>query len=212
MTTMDFIASYECIRGFFSPDEFHELMCIIGSLRGFKSNKFNQTPRGSCLSLLGCEFECKRILHFRNPNDVLNLFEEEIDFQFSKKVKVVGFALSTPFPINDTNEFRIKIKIPPFGSGFLLKYTVLHSNLEDEKIVCFKKPIVICVSERMYVEMTRFDRAPEPQMIKQIYELTNEVKMNDVTVTFNGNFPMITRVFFDRYDDPTTAEDLEARA
>lgn len=212
MTTMDFIASYEPIRGFFSPDEFYDVMCIIGSLKGFKSDKFNQTPRGLCLSLLNCDFECKRILHFRNPDHVLNLFEEGIDFKFSEQVKVIGFALSTPFPIENPNEFRISIKIPPFGSSFLLKYTVLHSNLEDEKIVCFKKPIAMSVSERMYVRMTRFDDATKPQIFKQIYELTNEVKINDVTVTFNGNFPIITRVFFNRHDDPITAEDLEARA
>lgn len=202
LTIKEFVARHHSIEGFFTPKETNEIMCMMGNLKDFKSDHFNQTKRGMCSNLVECEFECRRIVSARDRNRVYSVCEEPIDFGCSERIKVVGFAITTTFPIDDTGEFRISLKIPPFGlPSFLPTYTLKHSTLEDEVVVCLDEPIEICVSERCYIEMPQFDRFPEPKRLKLRNILANDIEIDDFKFTFSGNFPMITRVFFNRPTD-----------
>lgn len=189
MTLKEFVKRQKSLAGLFTPNEFEEIIYIISKI-WFKSDSFIQTPRERCSNLVACDFECNRVLSYRENNGVLSTaFYRPIDFTCSCNFYLVGFALISAWTIKDSNEFVIAQPRLMFGGETQPKYTQKQTAAQEEIIIIFEKPILI---ESADVTI-KFPRIPK-DTFKMKFELINEIEAGGIQFTFSGEFP-ITRLF-----------------
>lgn len=182
MTIEEFAHLHNKYEGFFTPDESIEIMYMIGNLKAFKSNKFNQNLRNGRLEL-------NRIVQ-EEERKKLWIRIVPVTFLCNKAIRLRGFA--TGFNVVH-NLYELRICITN-NNGNCTEYKPNYT-IKDESVVNFEKPIHIQANDRVTVNIN----IPSFEVSKK-YALAREVELDDIKFSFDveSDAPgiLITRLFF----------------
>lgn len=160
---------------------------MIGDLKDFRSNKFNEALRNQL-------FQLNRIVHEEKKAEPFLAYIVPVAFTCSKAIHITGFAAGFPFTKND---YKIQITISD-DNGVLTEYNPKYSIKEifPSTIVRFENPLFIPSHSSAEVKAN----LPDIETFRK-YSLEKKVELDGIEFNFNvkdGDAPgvLLTRLFF----------------
>ncbi|KAG4078667.1 hypothetical protein HA402_015257 [Bradysia odoriphaga] len=180
MKIEEFVVRQRTYGGIFRQDEINEIFYLIGQLKDFKSEKFNQIPRNRSVKQLLSQacLECNRVLAKRPAN----YFEEYVmgaalSFTCNRSIIWEGFTVGTC----DYANFCVLL----LSVNNIHRPAITSSKQEKEKnetIITFDEPVQINRDDSVKVV---FDI--DELTMSTSYTLSERVSSGNVTFAFHYN-------------------------
>lgn len=179
MTIENFVVRQKNYGGIFSQDETNEIFYLIGQLKGFKSEKFNQTPRNLSKkqSKLAACLECSRVLSYKADNRFAEYAMGSIlSFTCNRSIRLEGFVVGC----SDYDSLYLLLVTMNGSSIHIQIKTSSNVNKErNETTITFDEPIDVDANVLIQI---LFDIKNLKMSTK--YELASKVSADNLKFVF----------------------------
>lgn len=132
MTMVEFESCISSYKELFTAKELHEIICMIGKQKKYKSKQFNWTPRSYDFNRDRHTFKCLRYTNTKNQHEYLIRDKETTTFTCSGRVWLKGrLTCEVSFPSNRWKTMNLCIHERRCG------YDVVNQRLNTEKTIQF---------------------------------------------------------------------------
>ncbi|XP_037052233.1 BTB/POZ domain-containing protein 2-like [Bradysia coprophila] len=180
MTIEEFVIRQRSYGGLFSQDETNEIFYMIGQLKDFKSEKFNQTPRNRSTTNLAktsaaCVV-CNRVISYKPDNSCTEYVMGAIlSFTCNHSIRLEGFTVGCC----DYEGFYVLL-LTLNGRNHHIKTSSKQKKQKNETTITFDEPVDV---ERNIVCQILFDF--KNLKMSTGYKLATKVSSDNVTFVFD---------------------------
>lgn len=204
MTSEEFAALHNLHKGFFTSDESIEIVYIIGKVKDFESEKFNQKPRNYLSTitplrsynsyLTQSSLKCDRILRKADvPRSLKTLFQSiTLTFICDKKIRLESLVLGI-----DSRDCKVPSTVEIRHAFFSRRKTANVIKISDEELlISFIEPVIIEPS-KFSPNILQFN-LEGLKNCKSIFDLKTEVNVDDIYFKFDNEDVFVKYLLFNR--------------
>lgn len=109
MTMVDFKSCIRSYKELFTAKELHEIICMIGKRKKYKSKQFNWIPRSYDVNRDRYTFKCLQYTNTKDQHEYVILDEETTTFTCSRRVLLKGFTCEMSIQSNRMQTMNVCI-------------------------------------------------------------------------------------------------------